>query len=67
MGHSSVATTFDLYGKLLDRSEAEAVGKVDAYLSVGPSVGPTAAVSSGSERSGGGDPATEGAARRLRP
>lgn len=52
MGHSSVATTFDLYGKLLDRSEAEAVGKVDAYLSVGPSVGPTAAVSSGSERWG---------------
>ena len=50
MGHSSVATTFDLYGKLLDRSEAEAVGKLDAYLSVGP----TAAVSSGSERSGGG-------------
>lgn len=50
MGHSSITTTFDLYGKLLDRSEAEQTALVDAYLTgpnrmgtVGPAVGPTRA------------------------
>lgn len=53
MGHSEFSTTFDLYGKLLDRSEPEAIDAVDAYLagvSVGPSVGPPCADRSGSER-----------------
>jgi hypothetical protein len=52
MGHSSINTTFDLYGRLLDRSEAESVGKVDASLAVGPSVGPTGAEQSGQQRNG---------------
>jgi integrase len=52
MGHSSITTTFDLYGRLLDRSEADSVEKVDKYLVVGPSVGPTGAARSGKQRSG---------------
>lgn len=50
MGHSKITTTFDLYGRLLDRSEAESVEKVDAYLS-GTFVGPSQAARSGSQRS----------------
>ncbi|MDP9386267.1 MAG: tyrosine-type recombinase/integrase [Actinomycetota bacterium] len=49
MGHSSITTTYDLYGKLLDRSEAEQVALVDGYLR-GTSVGPTGAEGSGTER-----------------
>jgi integrase len=52
MGHSSITTTFDLYGKLLDRSEAAQTALVDEYLSaVGPSVGPLRADEGGLERS----------------
>jgi len=50
MGHSSVATTYDLYGKLLDRSEAESIERVNRYL-VGPFVGPSRAARSGFGRS----------------
>jgi hypothetical protein len=32
MGHASIQTTYDLYGKLLPGSEAETVALVDAYL-----------------------------------
>jgi integrase len=32
MGHASIQTTYDLYGKLMPGSEAEAAGLVDAYL-----------------------------------
>jgi integrase len=32
MGHASVAITYDLYGKLMPGSEAEAAGLLDAYL-----------------------------------
>jgi integrase len=32
MGHASVETTFDLYGKLMPGSEAEAAALVDSYL-----------------------------------
>jgi integrase len=32
MGHSSVTTTFDLYGHLMPGNEAEAAGLLDAYL-----------------------------------
>jgi integrase len=32
MGHASVAVTYDLYGKLMPGSEAEAAGLLDAYL-----------------------------------
>jgi integrase len=32
MGHASVQTTYDLYGKLMPGSEAEAAALVDAYL-----------------------------------
>lgn len=51
LGHSDISTTFNIYGKLLDRSEPESIAKVDDYLSaVGPSMGPTGAVDSGSGR-----------------
>jgi integrase len=33
MGHASIQTTYDLYGKLMPGSEAEAAALVDAYLS----------------------------------
>jgi integrase len=56
MGHSSINTTFDLYGRLLDRSEAESVGKVDSFLAVGPAVGPPGAEPSGKQRNGGSRP-----------
>lgn len=49
MGHSSITTTYDLYGKLLDRSEGEQVALVDGYLR-GTFVGPSGAKSSGTER-----------------
>jgi len=32
MGHASIKTTYDLYGKLMPGSEAEGVALVDAYL-----------------------------------
>jgi integrase len=32
MGHASVQTTYDLYGKLMPGSESEATALVDAYL-----------------------------------
>ncbi len=32
MGHASIQTTYDLYGKLMPGSEAEAAALVDAYL-----------------------------------
>ena len=32
MGHSSVKTTFDLYGHLMPGNEDEAVALIDAYL-----------------------------------
>jgi hypothetical protein len=32
MGHASVQTTYDLYGKLMSGSESEAATLVDAYL-----------------------------------
>jgi len=32
MGHASIETMFDLYGKLMPGSEAEATALVDAYL-----------------------------------
>jgi integrase len=32
MGHSSVKTTFDLYGHMLPGNEAESAGLLDAYL-----------------------------------
>jgi integrase len=32
MGHASVQTTYDLYGKLMPGSESEAAALVDAYL-----------------------------------
>ncbi len=32
MGHASIQTTYDLYGKLMPGSEAEATALVDAYL-----------------------------------
>jgi integrase len=32
MGHASIQTTYDLYGKLMPGSESEAVALVDAYL-----------------------------------
>jgi len=32
MGHSSITTTFDLYGHLMPGNEAEAAGLLDAYL-----------------------------------
>lgn len=32
MGHSSIKTTFDLYGHLLPGNEAEPAGLLDAYL-----------------------------------
>ncbi len=50
MGHSSITTTFDLYGRLLEGSEDEWVVKVDAYLSRGTAVGPSGAQTSGMER-----------------
>jgi len=36
MGHASIQTTYDLYGKLMPGSEAEAVALVDAYLGRAP-------------------------------
>jgi integrase len=36
MGHSSISTTFDLYGHLFPGSEAEARGQLDAYLAAAP-------------------------------
>jgi integrase len=33
MGHASIQTTYDLYGKLMPGSEAESAALVDAYLS----------------------------------
>ncbi|MBM3678944.1 MAG: site-specific integrase, partial [Actinobacteria bacterium] len=33
MGHASIQTTYDLYGKLMPGSEAEATALADAYLS----------------------------------
>lgn len=53
LGHSKFSTTFDLCGKLLDRSEPASVAAVDDYLAgvaVGPSVGPIGADESGLER-----------------
>lgn len=51
LGHSDISTTFNIYGKLLDRSEPESIAKVDDYLSaVGTSVGTTGAAEGGSER-----------------
>ena len=32
MGHASIQTTYDLYGKLIPGSESEAAELVDAYL-----------------------------------
>jgi len=32
MGHASIQTTYELYGKLMPGSEAEATALVDAYL-----------------------------------
>jgi integrase len=32
MGHASIQTTYDLYGKLMPRSESEVAALVDAYL-----------------------------------
>jgi integrase len=32
MGHASIETTFDFYGKLMPGSEAEAAALVDSYL-----------------------------------
>ena len=32
MGHASIQTTYDLYGKLMPGSAAEAAALVDAYL-----------------------------------
>ena len=32
MGHASIQTTYDLYGKLMPGSESEAAALVDAYL-----------------------------------
>jgi integrase len=32
MGHASIQTTYDLYGKLMPGSESEAVALIDAYL-----------------------------------
>ncbi len=32
VGHSSVATTYDLYGHLMPGNEAEAIGRLDTYL-----------------------------------
>jgi hypothetical protein len=32
MGHASVQTTYDLYGKLMLGSESEVAALVDAYL-----------------------------------
>jgi integrase len=49
MGHSSITTTFDIYGHLIDRSEAGEVAKVDDYLR-GSSVGHRVAEHSGTER-----------------
>jgi integrase len=31
MGHASIETTFDLYGKVMPGSEAEAAALVDSY------------------------------------
>jgi integrase len=36
MGHASIQTTYDLYGKLMPGSEAEAAALVDAYLGSTP-------------------------------
>ena len=36
MGHASIQTTYDLYGKLMPGSEAEAAALVDAYLESAP-------------------------------
>jgi integrase len=38
MGHASIQTTYDLYGKLVPGSEAEAAALVDAYLARADSV-----------------------------
>jgi integrase len=35
MGHASIQTPFDLYGKLMPGSEAEAAALVDSYLARG--------------------------------
>ncbi|HLE99485.1 MAG TPA: hypothetical protein VI540_06260 [Gaiellaceae bacterium] len=32
MGHASIQTTYDLYGKLMPGSESEAAALVDTYL-----------------------------------
>jgi integrase len=32
MGHASIQTTYDLYGKLMPGSESEAAALVDEYL-----------------------------------
>jgi integrase len=32
MGHSKIATTYDLYGHLMPGNEAEAASLLDAYL-----------------------------------
>ena len=32
MGHASIQTTYDLHGKLMPGSEAEAAALVDTYL-----------------------------------
>ncbi len=32
MGHASIQTTYDLYGKLMPGSESESAALVDAYL-----------------------------------
>lgn len=49
MGHSSITTTFDIYGHLIDRSEPDEVAEVDDFL-VGHSVGHRGAEQSGNER-----------------
>lgn len=41
MGHSSITTTFDLYGRLFDRSEADAVDRVGRLPGRGTPCGTT--------------------------
>jgi len=35
MGHASIQTTYDLYGKLMPESESESAALVDAFLARG--------------------------------
>jgi integrase len=44
MGHASIQTTYDLYGKLMPGSEAEAAALVDAYLTRADTAGRLAQV-----------------------